>query len=660
VGSAKPANFGWPCYEGTQPLSSFQSLKICQDLYAEQGAVVPPAVTYQHGAFVFGGDNCGALDDGAAPDEGAASAVAFYQGGAYPDEYDGALFIGDYARGCMWVVRAGANGDPDPSTIQTFASAVGPIVDLQTGPGGDLYYVDIYAGTLRRISYGSGGGTPPPPPPPSGDAPTPTMSAPTTSTTWAVGETVNFAGSAKDAAGRALPASALSWSVILHHCYTADQCHEHPYQTFDGVTEGSFQAPDHEYPAHLELRLDATDGAGRIGTASTRIDPRTVELTFESQPTGLGIVLGGAQPAATPFTRTSIVGSGLSVSVPSPQQLGDASYQFGSWSDGGEQSHTIVTPASAATYGVVFQSSTGGAPERLAGGSREETAAAISRAMFAPGAPVAYISRSDTFPDALAGGPAGARLGGPILLVSGNAVPPATAAELQRLRPQRIVILGGTQAVSGGVEASLVGYGHVERIAGDDRYATAALVSAQTFPGGAPVAYVATGEAFPDALAGGAAAGLEGGPVLLVGKGFVPEATAAELRRLQPGRIVVLGGEVAISPDVETTLRGLAPSVVRRQGADRYATASAISGGAFAAGVEKVYLATGRRFADALAGVPAAGRDQAPVLLVDFDSVPGSVAAELQRLAPARIVVLGGDTAVAPAVLTAVQAYQRR
>ena len=83
-----------------------------------------------------------------------------------------------------------------------------------------------------------------------------------------------------------------------------------------------------------------------------------------------------------------------------------------------------------------------------AGADRYATAAAISRAAFDPGGPTAFIATGTTFPDALAGAPASAQLGGPLLLVTKTGIPSATATELSRLRPARIVILGGTAVVS--------------------------------------------------------------------------------------------------------------------------------------------------------------------------------------------------------------------
>ena len=116
----------------------------------------------------------------------------------------------------------------------------------------------------------------------------------------------------------------------------------------------------------------------------------------------------------------------------------------------------------------------------------------------------------------------------------------------------------------------------VDRVGGADRFAVAAGVSRDTFESGAaPVAYVASGEVFADALSGAAAAGLAGGPVLLVTRDGVPGATAEELRRLRPGRIVVLGGPAAVSTGVEKSL-GEFGSVSRIGGADRFAVSAAI------------------------------------------------------------------------------------
>jgi putative cell wall-binding protein len=209
-------------------------------------------------------------------------------------------------------------------------------------------------------------------------------------------------------------------------------------------------------------------------------------------------------------------------------------------------------------------------------------------------------------------------------------------------------VLGGPGAVSDAVVTQL----HARRIAGANRYATAAAISADTFGPTVPVVYIATGESFPDALAGAAAGALEDGPVLLVTKDAIPSETDAELRRLLPQRIVILGGTAAVSTGVESSLAlyTLPGQVTRVAGADRYATSVEVSKRTFPDGADAVYLATGRNFPDALAGGPVAANGPGPLLLVPGGCMPESVRREVERLTPNRIFLLGGTGALSGAL----------
>jgi glucose/arabinose dehydrogenase len=183
--------------------------------------------------------------------------------------------------------------------------------------------------------------------------PSATIDSPPSTTTWKVGDVIDFSGSATDQQDGSLGSSKLKWSLIMHHCSSQSSCHEHAVQDFAGVASGSFVTPDHEYPSHLELRLTATDSGGLTDTESVRLDPKTVELSFRTNPAGLQLVVGSAS-ASTPFFRTVIVGSKNSTSAPSPQTLGGTTYEFASWSDGGVQSHDIVAPDAATTYTATY------------------------------------------------------------------------------------------------------------------------------------------------------------------------------------------------------------------------------------------------------------------------------------------------------------------
>jgi glucose/arabinose dehydrogenase/PKD repeat protein len=426
-------NFGWPCYEGDGRQGGYDAanLSICENLYAEgTGAVVAPYFRYHHNDLVLPNDVC--------PKGGssvAGTSFAFSSGGSYPAEYRGALFFADYTRRCIWAIPTGSDGLPDIAKRRTFVAAAAQPVDLQIGPGGDLFYVDL-GGTVRRIRYfdqnqppvavatadptsgvapltvafnGAGSsdadgdaltyawdldgdgafddgaaatasftysqpgtytatlrvtdpsgasGTDSVPISVGNTPPTAVIDTPVAGTTWKVGDTISFSGHATDPQQGTLPASSLTWSLVLEHGDCAASCHEHPLQTFTGVASGSFVAPDHEYPSHLELRLTATDSGGLTDTTNRQLNPQTVDLSFGSNPAGLTLAVGStSQP--TPFIRTAITGSTLSVSAPSPQATGGTAYEFVSWSDGGAQTHSIVASATG-SYNATYRVRLGG------------------------------------------------------------------------------------------------------------------------------------------------------------------------------------------------------------------------------------------------------------------------------------------------------------
>ena len=297
---------------------------------------------------------------------------------------------------------------------------------------------------------------------------------------------------------------------------------------------------------------------------------------------------------------------------------------------------------------------------RLSGSDRYATAAAISKSRFAGGASTVFIATGASFPDALAGSPAAAKANGPILLTTPWELPAATATELARLKPSKIVILGGAGAVSGSVASRLATYaGTVVRWSGSDRFATAATVSRNTFAPGVAVAYVTTGASFPDALSGGAIAGRNGGPILLVQQNVVPAATAGELTRLKPSKIVILGGLGAVNGSVADAIRPYATSgwVQRLAGADRYATSVQVSRASYgSAGSDAVFVATGANFPDGLAGGPVAALLPGPLLLTTPTQLPGVVGTELNRLDPSKVYVLGGIGSVSANVVRGIAA----
>lgn len=198
-----------------------------------------------------------------------------------------------------------------------------------------------------------------------------------------------------------------------------------------------------------------------------------------------------------------------------------------------------------------------------------------------------------------------------------------------------------------------------ERIGGEDRYGTAAETAAEW--GSSDTVYMASGEGFADAMVGGAAAaaraqsmpdGGEDSPILLTRNDRVPAETSAALEQLGAKNIVLVGGEQAISVEVEASLNAAGYTTDRIEGEDRYETSANVAK-RFAPGMDTLYVASGEEsaYADALSGSALAGSQDVPVLLTDPNEVPASVADAIDTLNPGKVVVLGGPAAVSNAVV---------
>jgi hypothetical protein len=219
-------NFGWPCYEGVDVSNDFAQLPVCQALYAE-GSATPPE---DHWCHAGPGPDCGI-------GSGAVSGLAF---GATGD-----LFVADYTREAIMVKRAG--GDE----LELWATDIGGPVELRV-VGADLFYVDVFRGTIVRIYEGAAAS------PPAEPHPTATIESPSTGTTAIVGRELAFSGSATDENGQPLPPSALRWTLVVLHCSDEVTCHRHFVESKVGVATGSFTVPEHEAPYKLEVVLRAT------------------------------------------------------------------------------------------------------------------------------------------------------------------------------------------------------------------------------------------------------------------------------------------------------------------------------------------------------------------------------------------------------------------
>lgn len=297
-------------------------------------------------------------------------------------------------------------------------------------------------------------------------------------------------------------------------------------------------------------------------------------------------------------------------------------------------------------------SSVGALSSRLAGAERYSSAVAISQWEFryTSSAKVVYIARGDEFADALT---AGSLQDGPVLLTRGDCgeVPGSVLAEIRRVNPGRVIALGGPQAVCDEALRTAAQGRPTSRIGGASRAETAGLIARRAFPNGAARVYLTRGAITPDAVVGGS---LSDGPILLTsadGRG-IPSATASAIRALAPGRVVALGGPVAVSDEALRTAAA-GRSTGRLAGANRYETAAAVARHAYPTRTGRVYIARGdgTNFVDA---VTSGMLTDGPVLLNqggDCAPVVGASSRFLGERNPGRVIALGGPAALCESTL---------
>jgi putative cell wall-binding protein len=304
---------------------------------------------------------------------------------------------------------------------------------------------------------------------------------------------------------------------------------------------------------------------------------------------------------------------------------------------------------------------------RVEGRSRVLTAVEASKRAFPAGAPAVVIATGYNWPDALGGAALAGAVEGPVLLTLPKTLPAEVAAEIARLGAHKAYILGGASAVGADVEGALrkqLGSANVKRIAGRDRYETARKIAAEcvSLLGGAydGTAFVATGLNFPDALGASPLAAAKGWPIYLVDPAKGADATlVGAMRAARVTRVVVLGGTKVVPAKVESDLKSALPATtVRRAGDNRYQTAIKVASFGVAEGLswDRLAIATGENFPDALAGGVLQGKGGSVMLLTPASRLDGDVAATLaaNKASVSEVRFLGGTNALGAAVRTAV------
>jgi len=355
-----------------------------------------------------------------------------------------------------------------------------------------------------------------------------------------------------------------------------------------------------------------------------------------------------------------------------------------------ETSGTVVTATGYGTHTLTYRSvDLAGNPERtrtlsfriveylgpevvrVSGSTRYETCVALSQSVYAGSSiTTAVIASGERFADALSASALAGAYDSPLLLTARTTLPETVKAEIDRLGVQHVIIVGGTAAVGTEVVIALEDLGlSIDRVAGSDRYDTAARVALEVRGvlgiGMPKTVFVARGDTFPDALALAALSAGQGMPVLLTRPEALPVATASAIESVDAAYVVVAGGTSAVSDEVAQALDEVPGiiTVTRVQGSDRYATAAAIASYGHLRGwahTGYIGLGTGANFPDALSGGVVAGAHGGVLLLTrpDVLSPPARDFIIFQAEDDVVVEVFGGQAAVSDDVFAEVAAIR--
>lgn len=353
---------------------------------------------------------------------------------------------------------------------------------------------------------------------------------------------------------------------------------------------------------------------------------------------------------------------------PAPFVVGGVTYTFKEWNTKADgtgnkfDENTLVTgPITVYAIYINNKPSGGGggtSPDtpptpdpRIPGDDRVETAINISKSEY-PSADTVIVVRKDLFPDSMTATVLSKQLNAPILLTGSNKLDERVKAEIKRLGAKDVIIVGGVNSVSAGVQNELKAFDKdtVERIAGLDRYGTSVAVANRVvgISGITHKAVIASGEVFPDALAVSPFAAKNAYPILLVKKNLVPTEVNNAFAKLSIKETYLVGGEDTISKSTE----GKLPKVLERMaGKNRYETSVQIAKAKFPQS-ERAYMASGEVFADALVIGPVGAKYNAPILLTPSKNASKPVADYIKSSKISKLIAVGGERYVPKKVMS--------
>lgn len=280
--------------------------------------------------------------------------------------------------------------------------------------------------------------------------------------------------------------------------------------------------------------------------------------------------------------------------------------------------------------------------KRIYGENRYETAAKVCQEGWKGKSKYAVVVCGDNFPDAVAAAPLAKKYNAPILLTNKNVLNMYTSVELKRLDVKNVFLIGQKGVISQNVEDGLKAMGiSATRVGGKNRYETALEIAKKL--GRPKQIAVVNGSYFEDAVCMAPIAAIKGMPILMVEKNTMPSDVGKFLKSNKNAeQIYVIGGEDIISRNVFNQV----PNAKRIGSGDKYQrNIDIINYFRNELNIDNLFLASGRYYADALAGSTLAAQSNGFIVLGDIPLSDPTIKFLTSEVVN-NVTILGGPTMV--------------
>lgn len=290
--------------------------------------------------------------------------------------------------------------------------------------------------------------------------------------------------------------------------------------------------------------------------------------------------------------------------------------------------------------------------QRLSGDNRYETSVEVSEKNF-KSADTVVLASGQNIADALVASSYADIEEAPILLTNKNSISDEVLDEIERLKADKVVIVGGQSSISSSVESRLKKEDiKVKRISGSDRFDTSDKLSQEVsrLSKKSNQAILVNGYKNIDALSVSSLATKEELPILLNGRNALNMSVKNRLKQMNVNKVYIIGGNNSISSDVEKELKKMQISVVRLSGTDRYETSANIAKYAYK-DFDEAIVASGENPVDALAASTLTGKKEAPILLTNKNKIPKSIKKIIEDMDIGKITIVGGENSITDNVM---------